>query len=137
MTKVEHDGVLYAMQVSPKDDLPALGKTQWFGESSFSLQGSLMHYDLGESFRTHRHRVNPRVIERTQECFIVVAGAIRVNVSAESHLPDQFLQAGPGEAIFVWNGFHGLEILERGTIVYEFKAGSWGGSVAADKEFAQ
>ena len=93
-----------------------------------------MQYDAGKEFREHRHKLNPRTIELTQECFIVFAGRIRVVITPELALPPQTLEAGRGEAVFVWGGFHRLEIVEDGTLVYEIKAGSFT-TVEADKEF--
>lgn len=137
MTSVEHDGLLYALKISPPEDAADQGRTKWFGENFFSLQGSLMHYGKGSKFKEHRHKLNPRIINKTQECFVVVRGAIRVEVQPTDLSPRFTLEARTGEAIFVWGGWHSLEVLEEGTLAYEFKAGAWNGSVAEDKEFPQ
>jgi mannose-6-phosphate isomerase-like protein (cupin superfamily) len=136
MKRVEFDGQLYAMLVSPLDDKPEIGSTAWVGSPAMSLQGSLMHYAAGHEFRNHRHKLNPRIVKRTQECFIVVRGLIQVSIAPDRFLhDDEILEAGPGEAIFIWGGFHGLKVVEEGTLFYEVKAGSFDGNIDDDKEF--
>lgn len=149
MDKIEVDGFLYAQHVRPQDCGPG---TQWFGKDISPLQGSVMKYGAGKAFRTHIHIMNPRLINKTQECFIVVSGKLKVTISVPKcpksisppHQEDQHgkeyytlgaLEAGPGESIFVWGGFHKIETLEDNTVAYEIKAGQFNGVVSDDKEF--
>lgn len=148
--KIEENGFLYAQHVGPDDSI-GVGKTAWFGKEVMPLQGSLMHYDAGKAFRTHLHIMNPRIINKTQECFAVARGKIRVTISVEEkcHRPGVnlidknglfyrilgSLEAGPGELIFIWGGYHKIETLENDTIVYEIKAGQFNGVVSDDKVF--
>ena len=155
MKKIEDNGFLYAQHVGPNDS-QGVGKTAWFGKEIMPLQGSLMHYDAGKAFRTHLHIMNPRIINKTQECFSVARGRIRVTISIrevpkcdkielkpvmkvdKNHAPYHelgSLEAGPGELIFVWGGYHKIEVLENDTIVYEIKAGQFNGVVSDDKVF--
>jgi hypothetical protein len=157
--KLEADGFLYAQLVNPNEYKS--GATAWFGKEISPLQGSVMKYDTGKAFRTHIHILNPRIINKTQECFIVVSGKVKVTISVSKcptsvsapHIVDKFvparmvdmhgkeyytigsLEAGPGEAIFVWGGYHKIEILENNTVAYEIKAGQFNGVVSDDKEF--
>lgn len=141
--KIEDNGILYAQHISLKNDLQQLGKTQWIGKESFSLQGSIMYYDANKSFVAHSHILNPRLINKTQECFIIIKGKIKVTISVK--IPHEnnyclhdlgYLIGEPGDAIFVWNGFHQIDILENDTIAYEIKAGQFNGVVSEDKEIA-
>lgn len=149
MDIIDVDGFLYAQHISPANLGPG---TQWFGKEISPLQGSVMKYDAGKAFRTHIHILNPRIVNKTQECFIVVSGKLKVTISVgkppksvnpprevDKHGKDYYvlgsLEAGPGEAIFVWGGYHRIEILENNTVAYEIKAGQFNGVVSDDKEF--
>jgi hypothetical protein len=109
--------------------------TEWFGSQHESLQVSRMKYPAGKSFRTHWHILNPRTIKRTQEAFVVVRGRIAVDVYDNGRVPKMIgtLEAGPGEAVFVYRGGHGVRVLED-FIGYELKCGSFS-YVSEDKEF--
>lgn len=150
MNKIEVDGFLYAQHVNP-NDYPA-GATQWFGKEIMPLQGSVMKYDAPKAFRTHIHVMNPRLINKTQEVFLVMKGKLKVTISlpkspksveakreVDLHGTEYWtvgsLEAGPTEAIFVWGGYHKIEIVENGTVAYEIKAGQFNGVVSDDKTF--
>ena len=107
--------------------------TEWFGDRIESLQASRMNYPIGKSFRVHHHILNPRTIKRTQEAFIVISGRIAVDVYDNKPMLLGTLEAGPGDAIFVYRGGHGVRILED-AVLYEVKAGCYT-TVSEDKEF--
>lgn len=155
--KIEHDGLIYAelVQFDYYKNLPVTG-TSWFGKETEPLQGSVMKYDKDKVFRTHRHKLNPRIINYTQEAFIVITGKLKVEIFESVIEPVQKLSddglffyktnqettgklgqliAESGDIIFVWRGFHKISILEDKTVAYEIKAGSFT-SVQQDKEFS-
>jgi hypothetical protein len=107
--------------------------TEWFGGQIESLQASRMKYVAGKAFRTHHHILNPRTIKRTQESFIVISGRLAVDVYGNDALFLGTLEAGPGEAIFVYRGGHGVRIVED-AVAYEVKAGAFT-LVSEDKVF--
>lgn len=114
--------------------------SEWFGAQHESLQASRMNYEAGKSFRVHHHILNPRTIKRTQESFVVISGRIAVDVYDNPKPKSGWkaellgtLEAGPGEAIFVYRGGHGVRVLED-TIAYEIKSGCYT-TVSEDKEF--
>jgi mannose-6-phosphate isomerase-like protein (cupin superfamily) len=105
----------------------------WFGGQFESLQAAKMIYQDGKRFKIHHHILNPRTIKKTQEAFVVISGRLAVDVyDKDSHLMGT-LEAGPGEAVFVYRGGHGVRILED-TVAYEIKAGAYT-LVSEDKEF--
>lgn len=125
--------------------------TEWFGKESEPLQGSRMSYNAGKTFKTHKHKLNPRIINRTQEAFVVIRGKIQIDVFESyddylyvCHAPFTksikkgrllgSLVAEAGDIIFVWGEFHKISILEDNTVCYELKAGQFT-SVEEDKEF--
>ncbi len=107
--------------------------SEWFGSQIESLQASRMKYPSGKSFRVHHHILNPRTIKRTQESFIVISGRLAVDVYDNQAKLIGTLEAGPGDAIFVYRGGHGVRVLED-FVGYEIKSGQWT-SVSEDKEF--
>ena len=123
---------IYAIQVTADDIKDG---SEWFGNSIESLQAQRMKYPVGKSFRVHHHILNPRTIKRTQEAFIVISGRIAVDVYDNSNRLNMIgtLEAGPGEAIFVYRGGHGVRVLED-FVGFEVKAGQYS-YVSEDKEF--
>ncbi len=108
--------------------------SEWFGSQHESLQASRMKYKKGKSFKVHYHILNPRTIKRTQEAFVVISGKIAVDVYSKSELLGT-LEAGPGEAILVYRGGHGVRVLED-VVMFEFKAGAYT-LVSEDKTFME
>lgn len=98
--------------------------SEWFGKEHESLQASRMKYATGKTFRVHHHILNPRTIKRTQEAFIVISGLIAVDIYDTKANLIGTLEAGPGEAIFVYRGGHGVRVL-KGVVMYEVKAGQY------------
>lgn len=107
--------------------------SEWFGNPIESLQASRMKYQSGKIFRAHHHILNPRTIKRTQESFIVISGRLAVDVYDNKAELIGTLEGGPGDAIFVYRGGHGVRVLEDFT-GYEIKAGQFS-YVSEDKEF--
>lgn len=122
---------IYAILVSAKSEIKE--GSEWFGSQHESLQAQRMKYPAGKAFRVHHHILNPRTIKRTQEAFIVISGRIAVDVYDNKAALLGTLEAGAGEAIFVYRGGHGVRVLED-AVAYEFKAGSFS-YVSEDKEF--
>ena len=137
---IEVKDKLYAL-VTDAVEIPKSGTSEWYGKSYEQLQGSRMNYPAGKSFKTHKHIMNPRIIKRTQECFVVISGKIQIDIYEKIYIKNEndsqvllgTLTASAGEALFVYDGFHKLTILED-AVFYEIKAGSFT-TVEEDKEF--
>ena len=129
MKEIKIGDEVYAILVSKKDSKEG---TQWIGKSFEPLQGSRMQYPAGTIFRVHRHILNPRMIQRTQEAFVVISGKIAVDMHDSKFRPIGTLEASAGEAIFVYRGAHGVRILKK-SLLYEIKAGAFS-YVSDDKE---
>ena len=127
---VRVDNEIYAILV--KSDSVKDG-SEWFGDQHESLQAQRMKYPAGSKFRVHQHILNPRTIKRTQEAFVVISGWIEVDVYATNGELIGVLEAGPGDAVFVYRGGHGVHIAQD-AIVYEIKAGSFT-YTSEDKQF--
>ncbi len=154
MKLIEYNKVIYAGMYSPTElDLNKKGSV-WFGKETNSLQGSIMNYDK-KDFAIHKHILNPRLINHTQEAFIVVQGSIKIDIhddyedgngdkkvglaiskgwNGEEYAYLGSFIAKEKDIIFVWKGYHSLKFLEDNTIAYEIKAGAFNGIVSEDKK---
>ena len=130
MNKIVVGEEIYAIR-APLEELK--DGTEWFGGQQESLQVSRMKYPAGKSFRVHHHILNPRTIKRTQESFIVISGKLAVDIYDNKAILLGTLEAGSGEAIFVYRGGHGVRLIED-SVVYEVKAGQFS-YVSEDKIF--
>lgn len=130
MNKICVGDEVYAILVSQKSEKKG---TTWIGEPYESLQGSIMKYGGGKGFRLHRHILNPRMIQRTQEAFVVISGKIAVIMHDKNFKPIGTLEASAGDAIFIYRGGHEVRII-KDAVLYEIKAGAYT-YVSDDKEF--
>lgn len=116
---------------------------EWIGERFEPLQASRMNFKEGKKFTIHHHLQNPRIIKRTQESFIVISGRLAVDIYDEksSYLGKKAayigtLEVGPGEAVFIYRGGHGVRVLED-CVFYEVKAGQFDGVKSEEKTFQE
>lgn len=107
--------------------------TTFFGSPEEKLQFSALRYKKGKIFQNHIHKYRPRTIERTQECWIVLKGKVKVFVSDENKEIIHVQMMESGQFFISYMGGHGYEILADETIVVESKLGDFVG-VEADKE---
>lgn len=135
--EIKQDGKLYAVlyQADLKNEM-VNDKTVWIGQSDQPLQASCMYYNNNKVFKTHRHILNPRLINRTQEAFIVIKGLLRVDIYLDKETLLGSLVASQGDIITVYSGFHKISILEDKTIAYEIKCGQFT-TISDDKEFLE
>jgi oxalate decarboxylase/phosphoglucose isomerase-like protein (cupin superfamily) len=107
--------------------------TTFFGSPEEKLQFSALRYDKGKAFDNHIHKYRPRTVERTQECWVVLKGKVKVFVFDENKQKIHEQVIDSGQFVISYKGGHGYEILEDETIVVESKLGDFIG-VEADKE---
>ena len=104
------------------------------GEDEF-IQLSALNMDKGHTFKPHKHIWKPgekKVI--AQESWVVIKGSVKVIM----YDLDDTIIATPilkeGDCSVTLSGGHTYEILEQGTLVYEYKTGPYKGQ-KLDKEF--
>lgn len=98
------------------------------------LQVAVMQLHDGQTFRPHRHRVQPRPDCETQESWIVLSGRVRVTFY---DLDDTVLTSvvlDVGDLSVTFRGGHAYEGLEDGSEIVECKSGPFRGR-EADKVF--
>ena len=130
MNKIELNNEIYAILI---DKNSVKDGAEWIGESFEPLQAQRVKCQQGKIYKPHFHILNPRIIKRTQECFIVISGKIAVDIYDSQGNFLGTLEAVAGEAIFSYRGGHGITLLED-SIFYEIKAGQYT-YVSEDKEY--
>lgn len=129
MTEVKCGDEVYAILVK-KDSVP--GST-WFGDKHEPIQAQRFVRPKDYFFKPHFHILNPRIIKRTQEAFVVINGSIRVEVYDKHGKTLGILDAESGDMVIIYKGGHGVTVTED-CYVYEIKAGQYT-HVSEDKEY--
>lgn len=105
------------------------------GDAHF-LQLAVMKLPKGKTFRAHKHiRKGPyQHSVRTQESWIVIQGKVKAILYDldDTIIAEPILNAG--DCSITLNGGHNYEILEEGSIIYEYKTGPYFGQ-EKDKVF--
>lgn len=81
----------------------------------------------GIKIPAHKHLINNRETNLTQECWIILEGKVKANIY---DLNDEFLDSiilNSGDCISLFRGGHSLETLEPNTYFYEIKNGPYYG----------
>jgi mannose-6-phosphate isomerase-like protein (cupin superfamily) len=91
-----------------------------------SLQLAYISHPTGKSIAPHLHNEVRREITRTQECFVIKKGKVRVDFfnNAKQHVESQILTAG--DVLLQISGGHGFEVLENLEMI-EVKQGPYMG----------
>ena len=113
----------------------ALGRLDIIPPENF-IQCAFLKMDKGKTFKPHRHIKKERTYKEqiAQESWVVIKGSVKCVLY---DLDDTVLATpilSPGDASFTLEGGHTYEILEEGTIVYEYKTGPYEGQ-KLDKKF--
>lgn len=131
---VDNDVLPGALVYAIFGDVHALSQgTTFIGAEDERLQFSVLRYDKGKILQNHIHKYRPRVIEKTQEAWVVLSGSATAHVFNEEkeNIYSEVITAG--QFFISYRGGHGYEILSDDTIVIELKLGDFIG-VEQDKE---
>jgi len=100
------------------------------------LQCATKKLSKGTTFAPHRHNEIIRTTDITQEAWVFLKGRVAARFW---DIDDQLIyetELGEGDAAIVFRGGHSFEVLEEGTILYEFKTGPYFG-VEKDKTYIE
>lgn len=100
------------------------------------LQCSVIGLEPKVSFRPHKHIYKKRTYEQqiAQESWVVIRGSVKfIFYDLDDTILDTFILR-PGDASYTLHGGHNYEILEKNTLVYEYKTGPYEGQ-KLDKTF--
>jgi len=92
------------------------------------LQVSTKKLSKNTSFKPHKHNILERITDRTQEAWVLLSGKIKAKFW---DIDDKIIYETTlekGDCAVVFYGGHGFEVLEEGTILYEFKTGPYYGT---------
>lgn len=118
--EIRKDGVLYAIVYRSKDWKKGLN---FLTPDELSLQVGTFWYQEGKQCKPHKHIKNERCNDYTQECNIVLEGAVQVKVYDDD---GRFLDSKTllsGDLMIMVAGGHSFEILQPDTKIIECKNG--------------
>lgn len=99
------------------------------------IQCSMLKMEKGKTFKPHKHIWKNRTLNLiAQESWVVIQGSVKCILY---DLNDEVIATpilNVGDSSFTLLGGHNYEILEEGTIVYEYKTGPYEGQ-KFDKKF--
>lgn len=111
------------------------GRVDIIADDQF-LQLSVLNYSPDHSFRSHHHIWKDVDYSKTiaQESWVVIKGSVNVTFydTDNSVICSEII--GPGDCSVTLEGGHGYEILEKDTVIYEYKTGPYQGQLL-DKRF--
>lgn len=105
----------------------------FFTEAKEPLQLAFMRHEVGAVVPAHKHILNPRHVEQTQEVLFVVEGAYELTLLTSD---GQFVSRGVlevGDLVMLLSGGHQLVALRSWAAIYEVKTGPYYGR-ERDKE---
>ena len=97
------------------------------------IQAGTWWYPSGKILKAHRHKINERTAERTQETVIVMNGSMRIDFYDDANNIFQQETVKTGDICIILTIGHGYQILEDNTRIVEVKNGPFT-SVEKDKE---
>ena len=91
------------------------------------LQVSARKFEKEITVAPHKHILNKRKIDRTQEAWIIVSGKVEFELF---DVDDKLLTKSTlcsGDCLVLYKGGHSLRVIEKNTIMYEIKNGPYQG----------
>jgi hypothetical protein len=130
-SKVQKDKLLHVINRLHEIE----NRTEVIPEDNF-IQCATLKMEKGKTFPPHKHITKDRhyTEQIAQESWVVIKGSVRCILYDIDDTVVTTPILYPGDASFTLYGGHTYEILEEGTIVYEYKTGPYEGQ-ALDKTF--
>jgi cupin fold WbuC family metalloprotein len=132
MEKVFSNGELFHI-IYRKDDFD-VSRFDIVDPQNF-IQVAALNLPAGTTFKPHKHKYKfgPNHII-AQESWVVISGSVKAILYGGEDTIIKEVILKQGDASITLNGGHTYEILEPGTLVYEFKTGPYRGQ-ESDKVF--
>ena len=129
-SKIEKETLLHIVNRLQEID----GRTNIVPPKEF-IQLSSLKMEKGKTFKPHKHIFKEGESEViAQESWVVIKGSVKVILYDLDDTIIKKVILYPGDCSITLKGGHNYEILEDGTIVYEYKTGPYKGQ-SLDKEF--
>lgn len=91
------------------------------------LQVSALHLMSGHKVNAHKHLPNTRHTSGTQECWVIFAGSIAVQIFDIDHILIEDFVLTSGSCLTTYRGGHALQVLQN-AIIIEIKNGPYHGA---------
>ena len=89
------------------------------------LQVSARSFEKETFVKPHKHLINNREINKTQEAWIIIEGKVEFQLfDIDDHLIESSCLES-GDCLVLYNGGHSLNVVEENTIMYEIKNGPY------------
>ena len=130
MKAIKHNGETIAILHASNDWKEGL---DFLTPNETFIQAGTWWYQAGKDLKAHRHILNERTAERTQETVIVLSVIIRIYFYNKSNSVFHQEVLKTGDICIILTVGHGYHILENNTKIVEVKNGPFI-SVEKDKE---
>ena len=100
------------------------------------LQVGAKKINAGDYFRPHRHLPCHKIINTTQEAWVILNGQVQGIFYDLDETKVSEITLNSGDCIVIFRGGHALRCLTDDTILYEFKTGPYYGA-EQDKTFLE
>ena len=98
------------------------------------LQLALLKMEKGKTFKPHRHKIYEKITNIAQESWFVYKGSVKcIFYDLDDSIIEEVILK-EGDFSMTFRGGHNYEILEKESLVLEYKTGPYNGQ-ELDKEF--
>jgi len=98
------------------------------------LQLAILKMQNGKTFKAHKHIIKEKITNIAQESWVVIKGSVKCFFYDIDDTIIEEVILEENDLSMTFRGGHNYEILEKDTIVYEFKTGPYLG-IEFDKTF--
>lgn len=131
MQRIEHNGLLLAIVINEAEFKNGM---EFYGSENSPLQFGSCRYEKGVVLQPHIHKIRERIpYHKTLECLYIRQGSILATFYSLDKEPINERVLKSGDWVMLYDGGHGFEVLEDGTVFVEVKNGAFI-SVEEDKE---
>jgi hypothetical protein len=109
LERIEHNGTVYAEVIGAA---ASVSTTKFFSPPESSFQFGLLAHDAGFTEAPHYHHPFARTITDLQQMFVMQRGRVVIDLYTDEGKKFREIELGPGDAIVLIHGVHGLRVLE-------------------------
>lgn len=107
--RIEHNQTVFAEVIRADARVET---TVFFSKPESSLQFGLLAHEAGFSEAAHYHHPFTRSINDLQQMFVMQRGRVVIDLYTDNGEKFREIELGPGDAIVLMHGVHGLRVLE-------------------------
>ena len=126
---IDYNAIRYAIVINSSHSSNGI---EFFTAESYSQQLGYMKRPANYFIRPHRHKINARMVHKTQEVLYLKEGRVKISFYSDKGDMLGYKLIKTGDVIMLCDGGHSIEFLEESQII-EIKQGPY--SENEDKEF--